>query len=146
MKNRFSLQILPTKDDTIFDVYLIGDHKPKFLGLYKPADQGTFEAPRKAHHIFEKTNSFGLNYFLLHECQLRFKWIVIKFNNKNLITTREFFKSHSQVLHFKDFETQCFLPIELFGRKTAIDWENKITAPETEFEPDIFCEADYELF
>jgi hypothetical protein len=96
--------------------------------------EGKFLTERKEKHLFRKTNSVGLNETLLTSPDIDFKFIIIGYNGKKLITTRIYFVTHSRVFIFKGFEKQYFLPLDEFGIDKAEEYEKSISKQLTLFE------------
>lgn len=91
-------------------------------------DGGTFFTKRKQKHVFRKTNSLGINYALLNNPNIKFKWIVIDFEGRKLVTSRLYFNTYGKPFQFskKDFELQVFLPIDEFGIEKARAFEKAL--------------------
>lgn len=125
-KKESLLRLIPINNKPyIYQVELDLPMQKRFIGQLDFAGEGTFTTKRKEKHLFRKTNSLGLNYALLNNSQINFKWIVIDFEGSKLVTTREYFKIHGKHFQFtnKAFELQVFLPIEEFGVNRAREFE-----------------------
>ena len=111
------IQLVQTKHSHVFTVQLNLSHQTRYLGKIDTAGDGTFSTNRKKKHIFKKTNAIGINYQLLKDESIKYKWILIDLEGKKLITSREYFLSKGKCFEFnnKGFELQCFLPIDEFG-------------------------------
>ncbi|MCK9212090.1 MAG: hypothetical protein M0P61_14710 [Ignavibacteriaceae bacterium] len=119
------IELIPTKYHSVYNVQLNLQEQTRYIGKVDIASEGTFLSDRKQKHIFRKTNSLGINHSLLVDESIPFKWIVIDFEGRKLVTSRLYFLTHSQCFQFgnKGFELQCFLPLELFGIQKAREFE-----------------------
>lgn len=113
--------LIPTRYPSVFTVQLNLEAQTRYIGKIDIAGEGTFISERKQKHVFRKTNSLGINHSLLVDESIPFKWIVIDFEGRKLVTTRLYFLSFGKCFQFgnKGFELQCFLPLELFGVEKA---------------------------
>jgi len=124
------IKLIPVKINK-FNVYLNLGFPTRFIGELDTTGDGTFTCSRKEGlHLFRKTNSLGLNYELLTNKNIPFKWIVVKYTKSdgsfsNLVTSRDYFLHYGKCFKFdsKGFELQCFLPIEEFGIHKAREFE-----------------------
>lgn len=109
--------LVPTKNHTIFNVKLNLPFQSRFIGMLDVTGDGTFTTNRKPEHIFRKNNSLGLNYSLLQDSSIPFRWVLIRFQNQNLVTSRDFFLENGKCFKFQNqgYELQCFLPMDKFG-------------------------------
>lgn len=127
-----------TRYPYIKKVILRLNDKKREIGKLDSAGAGTFSTHRGAKHLFRKTNSLGVSLALLSNNNIKFNRIVIEFrpNHKRLETTRDFFLAKGCVFTFKNFETQIFLPLELFGINIAREFEkqNSLTHQTSLFE------------
>ena len=126
MQTSKNLELVATKHSHIFRLKLNLDFQSLFIGTLDTSGEGKFLTDRKEKHIFRKTHSLGLNEELLNSPELKFKWIVIDFEGKKLITSRLFFATHSKVFIFRGFEKQYFLPLDEFGIDKAEKYEKSI--------------------
>jgi hypothetical protein len=117
MKN--SLILRETQFPYIKKVILRLNNKERDIGRIDSAGEGTFLTSRKPSHLFKKSNSLGLSYNLLKDAEIKFKWISIDYENRKLVTSRNFFLKFGQVMQFEGFELQVFLPLDLFGISKA---------------------------
>lgn len=107
-------------------VNLVLNGKSKQIGKIDFAGDGTFTAnKRNESHLFRKTNSLGLSYGLLKNESIKFKWIVIDYCGKKYVTSKEFLLKFGHVLHFNNYETQIFLPLNLFGINLVREFEKE---------------------
>ena len=121
-----NLSLIPTKYPHVFNVQLKLDHETRYIGKLDKAGEGTFSTKRTPKLLFRKTNSLGINLELLQ--RFDFKWIVISYCGKRLVTTKNYFLSHGKVFTFRKagFEEQCFLPLDLWGAERAIAYERSV--------------------
>jgi hypothetical protein len=118
--------LIPTSTENEFNIRLIGLKKNPFIGKLNLVCEGTFLTNRNDNQILRKNNSIGLNYDLLTDETLRFKWISINYNGNILVTSRSYFLSHGKCYQFKGLDLQCFLPINLFGIHKAREYEAQL--------------------
>lgn len=119
------LNLQPTNNHKFFNVHLNLGYKNLIIGKLDFTGEGAFRTKRKFKHLHHATQSLGLNYELLFNDEFHFKWIVIDYLGKELITTREFFKNFSFDRHYPGYEKQRLLRLDLFGRKEALQYERK---------------------
>lgn len=138
------IELLSTSNHDLFDVRLNLPMQTRFIGKLNVSDEGTFQTSRKAKHLFRKTNSLGINYKLLTSEEIKFKWIIINYQNRKLVTSRSYFIEKGQTFQFnqKGFELQVFLPIDEFGVRKARQYEKEkeaqteiFTQPKSTAEP-----------
>lgn len=122
-----NLELLPTKHHHIFRVKLNLEFQTRYIGTLDMSGEGKFITERKEKHLLHKTNSLGLCEELLHSPNIQFKWIIIQYEGKKLITSRLYFSTHSKVFTFKSFEKQYFLPLDLFGQFRAEEYEKSLS-------------------
>jgi hypothetical protein len=123
-----SLRLIPTKHSHVFDVTLQLDHQTRHIGRIDEAGEGVFYSKRSEKHIHRKTNSLGLNLELVQRQDLPFKWIIIEFDGRKLVTSREFLLYHGSVFNFSKagFEKQVFLKLDYWGEQKARDFERTL--------------------
>jgi len=134
MKSTKNLELVATKHAHIFRIKLSLEFQTRYIGLLDTSGEGKFITERKEKHRFRKTNSLGLNEELLQSPDVNFKWIIIDFEEKKLITSRLFFLTHSKVFTFKSFEKQYFLPLDEFGIDKAEQYKKSLTKQFSLFE------------
>lgn len=119
--------LVPTKQHNIFNVKLNLPFQSRFIGRLDVTGQGTFTTSRKPEHLFRKNNSLGINYSLLTDNNIFFKWIVIQFENHSLVTSRDYFLKFGKCFKFQNSgsELQVFLPLSEFGIEKARYYEAK---------------------
>lgn len=113
----------PTKNPQIFKVQLNLTFQTRHIGKIDFSGDGTFRTQRKKKHLHNLTQSLGLNYELLYNKEISYKWIKISYQDDELITSREYFKTYSNCFQFKGFEKQKFLSLDLFGYDEALKFE-----------------------
>lgn len=101
--------------------------KSRLIGILDESGEGTFIAIRKEKHLFRKNNSLGVNYELLTAKYISFKWIVIDYCNRKLVSTREYFLQKGKALQFnkQGFELQIFVPFAEMNIHTARAFEKE---------------------
>ena len=127
--NKKLLELIPTKYPSVFNVSLDLEHQRRSIGKIDFAGEGTFTTLRNERHLFRKTNSLGINYHLLADEKIPFKWIVIDYCGRKLISTRNYFLKKGKAFQFskKGFELQIFVPINELNIHTAREFEAKQT-------------------
>lgn len=126
MKTTNNLQLVQTKHSHIFNVKLNLEFQSRYIGTLDKSGEGKFLTNRKEKHLFRKNNSLGLNQELLTSPDLIYKWLIINYKGKKLITTRLYFTTHAKVFEFNSFEKQYFLPLNDFGIEKAEEYEKFI--------------------
>jgi len=121
------IDLIPTKQPDIYQVQLSLDFQNRYIGKLDISGEGTFTTSRKPEHLFKKTNAIGINYSLLQDSSIPFKWIFILFGKETLITSRFYFLRYGKVFTFTKagFETQIFLPVNEFGLSRAKQFESR---------------------
>ena len=127
MKPTKNLELVPTKHTYLFRVKLKLELQNRYIGTLDTSGEGKFLTERKEKHLFKKNNSLGLNETLLTSPEIDFKFIIIDYKGKKLLTTRLYFLTHSQVFRFNGFEKQYFLPLEEFGIEKAEAFEQSMS-------------------
>lgn len=124
-KNNKLIGLIPTKYRSVFNVQLNLESQTRYIGKIDTAGEGTFLTNRKAKHLFKKTHSLGVNHSLLVDESIPFKWIVINYERRKLVTSRLYVLTHGKCFQFgnKGFELQCFLPLDSFGIQKAREFE-----------------------
>jgi len=127
--------LIATKHSHVSNVFLNLEFRQIPIGKIDADGEGSFITTRQEKHLFRKTNSFGINYSLLTDDSIHFKWIIIKYNGKKFISTRKYFLKKGKAFQFsnKGFELQVFVPIDELNRKTAEQFENSIIIQENLF-------------
>jgi len=127
MKSTKNLELVATKHSHIFRVKLNLEFQTRFIGTLDTSGEGKFLTVRKSHHLHHLTNSFGLNDELLHSPDIHFKWIIVSYEGKKLITSRMFFITHGKNYKYNSFEKQTFLSLELWGQNKAEEYEKTLS-------------------
>ena len=127
--------LVPTKHSHVFQVQLNLEYQTRYIGKIDTAGDGTFYTTRSEKHLFRKTNSLGINYSLLSDELIKFKWIVIFCNGQKLISTRNYYLKKGKAFQFpnKGFELQVFVPIDELNEKTAQQFEQSFGVQESLF-------------
>ena len=104
------------------------DAETRFIGRLDEAGEGTFYTKRSQQQLHRKTNSLGLNLELVQRQDFHFEWIIIEFDGRKLITSREFLFYHGSVFNFHKagFEKQIFLQLDYWGEDKAKDFERTL--------------------
>lgn len=139
-----SIQVIQTNKPHIYNIKLSIGGKSKNIGILDECGEGTFIALRKEKHLFRKNNSLGINYELLTAGHIHFKWIMIDYCNRKLVSTRDYFLKKGKALNFskQGFELQMFVPIVEMNIHTARQFELRqaqLNVPASEL--DLFSKA-----
>ena len=130
MQQRFKyfLRLIPTKNVHVFNVQLNLDAETRYIGKIDQSGEGTFRTKRSRQHLHRKTNSLGINLELVTRQDFPFKWIVIEFEGRDLITSKEFLLYHGSIFDFgkAGFEKQIFLKLDYWGVEKAIAFERTL--------------------
>ena len=123
-----SLRLIPTKHSHTFNVQLTLALQTRYVGKLDEAGDGTFYTKRCQKHVHRKSNSLGINLELVQRQDFHFKWILIEFEGRRLITSREFLLYHGSVFDFSKagFEKQVFLRLDLWGEERARAFERML--------------------
>lgn len=134
-ENTKLLELIPTKYPSVFKVQLNLEMQTRYIGKVDTAGDGTFLTARKPKHLFKKTNSLGINYSLLTDETISFRWIVIDYEGHKLVTSRLYMLTHGKCFKFgsQGFELQCFLPVDEFGLNKAREFEARQVIQENLF-------------
>lgn len=128
MENTKSLEIVKSDSSHRQRIKLTVKNKPKFIGeIDLSALEGVLIIRKKTEHIYHKLNAIGINYQLLADERLHYKWIKIYCGSKEYISTREYFLAKGRVFQFsrKGFELQAFVPIDELNLETIKKYELK---------------------
>lgn len=127
LQHKFNQQIalIATKHSHVFNVKLNLEQQSRFIGEIDTSGEGTFLTVRTLKHLFRKTNSLGINYSLLTDENIKFKWIVFSYNGQKLISTRNYFLKKGKAFQFskKGFELQIFVPLEELNPQHVREFE-----------------------
>lgn len=123
-----SLRLIPTQHGHVFQVQLNLPLQTRHIGKIDEAGEGTFFTKRGAQHLHRKTNSLGINLELVQRQDFKFKWILVEFNGKRLVTSREFLLYHGSIFDFSKagFEKQIFLRLDYWGEERARAFERTL--------------------
>lgn len=126
-----------------FRVELILPSGNRNLGIIDTSGEGYFVTTRTQKHIYKRYNSFGLNYDLIHNSKIEFKWIIIKCGETEYISTREYFKQRGKPTGFtkKGFELQLHVPIDELNIETVKVFEKQPPFQFSFFDKDV--DGDY---
>ena len=86
-----SLELVQTNSPYIFSVKLNLAQQVRYIARLDSAGDGSLLIKRTAKHLFRKTNSLGVNYQLLADERIRFKWLAFNYCGQKYISTREYF-------------------------------------------------------
>lgn len=130
MKNtKFTLQLRPSDligNDNV--LLFLNSPTPKVIGGINHSGEGTFQTSRDSKHLYRNLNSIGINQQLLFdEENFPFKWILIKYCGKPLVTSRKFFQRYGIFYQSSGFEPQFLLSLDLFGIEKARKFEQELS-------------------
>lgn len=106
------IQLRKTKKPHIFLVLL--EKKP--VANLDESGEGTVLLNRTRENLF--CSSLSIDYRLLTDANLSYKWIVISFENRKLVTSRKFFLKHGRIIENEKFKNE--IPIFLEVNKMNI--------------------------
>lgn len=134
-KSNKQIALIATKHPHVFNVKLNLEHQSRFIGVVDISHEGTFLTTKTLKHLFRKTNSLGINYSLLSDDNIKFKWIVISYNGQKLISTRNYFLKKGKAYQFsnKGYELQIFVPIDELNLQTVKRFEQSFVIQEDLF-------------
>lgn len=117
------IELCPTRVASVQNVVLHLNGTARLIGRLDSAAGGIFYTKRTVNHLHRVSNSLGLNYEFLS--RYPFRWVNIDYDGRRLVTTKNYFLKNGKVLNFSKagFELQVFLPLEKFGRDTALEFE-----------------------
>ncbi len=120
----------------LFKIRLILPFKTPIIGTLDTSGVGTLILHRKKEHILNKINAIGINYELLSSPDIHYKWIKIFCDNKELISTREYYLIKGRTFQFssKGYELQSFVPIDELTLSTIRKFEIDINRQGNLFE------------
>ena len=127
------IELIPTKYPSVFQVQLNLEMQTRFIGKLDTAGDGTFLTNRKPQHLFNKTNSLGINHYLLTDESIPFRWIVIDYDGRKLVTSRLYILTHGKCFKFNSFDLQTFLSLPEFGLNRAREFEARQVIQENLF-------------
>lgn len=130
MKNtKFTLQLRPSDLIGCDDVVLfLNSPTPKYIGTINHSGEGTFQTVREIKHLYRNLNSIGINQHLLFdEENFPFKWILIKYCGKPLVTSRKYFQRDGIPYCANGYESQYLLNLDLFGIEKARKFEQELS-------------------
>ena len=138
-ENKKLLELNPTKYPSVFKVQLNLEMQTRYIGKLDIAGEGTFLTNRKSKHLFKKLNALGVNHSLLIDESIHFKWLVIDFEGKKLVTSRLYFLTYGKCYQFgkAGFELQCFLELDKFGLNAARKFEAEQVIQGSLFESEV---------
>lgn len=137
-KHNNTIELVQTNSSSLYKVKLNLTFETRFIGTLDNTGDGTFTTQRNPQHLFRKLNALGINYELLNSTDIPFKWILIDFDGKRLVTSRKYFLEMGKYLKFtaQGFEPQIFLPLSKFGVDKARLFEANKT-----IQSDLFSEV-----
>jgi hypothetical protein len=117
--------VSPKNSSHLYEIRLNLDLKTRFIGVLDITDSGTLILKKKKEHILNKINAIGINYQLLSDTRIKYKWIKIYIDNKIYLSTREYFLLKGKPFQFgkKGFELQCFVSLDELNIETIRKFE-----------------------
>jgi hypothetical protein len=144
-----SIQLVQTNRPHIYNVKLNLHGKVKLIGVIDEGGEGAFISIRssKEKHRFHKDGSMGINYELLTSSHIYFKWIIIDYGGRRLVTTRDYALQKGRVLQFskQGFELQVFVPIAEMNIHIAREFEAELMKKRLseDYNPSLFTEQHH---
>jgi hypothetical protein len=111
--NQNKVNLIPTGNKKRFRIQLSLPTETRYIGFLDTSGEGSYVTERKKKHIYRKFNSFGVSYDLIHNPNIEFRWIIIRCDGKEYLSTRDYFRVNGKVSNFtsKGFELQLHIPI-----------------------------------
>jgi len=123
--SKSNVKLLPTQNPNRFTVQLVLPSEKKYIGYLATSGDGYYITERKKKHLYRIYNSFGVSYDLIHNPNIEFKWIIIKCEGQEFISTREYYKQKGKPTNFtkKGYELQLHVPLEELNIETVKQFE-----------------------
>lgn len=120
-----NVKLIPTNNPKRFIVQLDLPSERRYIGYINTAGDGAFITEKQKKHIYRKYNSFGVSYDLLHNPNIEFKWIIIKYQGNEYTSTREYYLQKGKITNFtnKGYELQLHVPLEELNIETVNKFE-----------------------
>ena len=136
MESNKSIELVQANVQHLFKIKLILPFQTRFIGTLDKSGVGTLIIHRKKEHILKKINAVGINYELLSSPDIHYKWIKIFCDNKELISTRDYYLIKGRTFQFsnKGYELQSFVPINELTLSTIRKFEIDINRQGNLFE------------
>ena len=119
------INLRPTKNPSVFRIELRLGFKTVYPGKLDFSGEGYFRSKRKPEHLHRRLNSWGVNAAVVE--QHEFRWISILCDGKEYLTSRDFMLRFGKKLTYDHYETQFFLPLELWGVEAVRAFEGNNT-------------------
>jgi hypothetical protein len=119
------VKLIPTGNKNRFRIQLSLPTETRYIGFLDTSGDGHYITERKKKHIYKNFNSFGVSYDLIHNPNIEFRWIIIRCDGKEYISTRDYFRVNGKVSNFtnKGFELQLHVSIDKLNIETIEKFE-----------------------
>lgn len=118
-----SLELVQTKSSNIFKIKFHLHSKPLYIGELDILGEGTLVIRKNSNHIFKKLNGIGINYFVLSDQRLHYRWIKIFVDGREYISTRHYYLRVGKPFQFSGYELQICVPISELNLDTIRKFE-----------------------
>jgi hypothetical protein len=118
-----SVHLSQTKTPHLYKIFLEIGLRKLCIGQLDTSAEGTLILKKSKEQILKKINAVGINYQLLSEDKIKYKWIKIIIEGREYVSTREYYLMHGKVFHFAGFELQSFVPIDELNLDTIRRFE-----------------------
>jgi len=120
-----NVNLIPTRNPNRFKIQLLLPSETRYIGFLDSSGEGYFITEKKKQHLYRKFNSFGVSYDLLHNPNIEFKWIVIRYQGDEFISTREYYLQKGKPTNFtnRGFELQLHVSLEELNIETVNKFE-----------------------
>ncbi len=124
-ESQSKIKLVPTTNKNRFRIQLSLPTETRYIGFLDTSGEGYYITERKKKHIYKKFNSFGVSYDLIHNPNIEFRWIIIRCDGQEYISTRDYFRVNGKVSNFtnKGFELQLHIPIDELNIETIEKFE-----------------------
>ncbi len=125
-ESQSKIKLVPTTNKNRFRIQLSLPTETRYIGFLDTSGEGYYITERKKKHIYKKFNSFGVSYDLIHNPNIEFRWIIIRCDGQEYISTRDYFRVNGKVSNFtnKGFELQLHIPIDELNIESIEKFEN----------------------
>ncbi len=115
------ISLIPNRRPGEFSVRLNGFPEPRFIGTI--AGNTYRKRISRDSHILRNAGSIAICSALIHHPDIEFTWISVDVDGQKFVTTRSFLAAHGIVFHYARYEPQLALPLPMWGKHKAEEWE-----------------------
>jgi hypothetical protein len=126
-QSRELISLVPGRLAGVYTVRLNLPFGPVFIGELRTGGEGTyFKRVDPSKHVHHNSDSVAISAALLTAEHIGFRWIVcdIKGHGK-IVTTRPYMLTHGEAFRYPKYEPQIALPVNLWGKELALEWEQE---------------------